>query len=66
MRTAERKRKDKIILDLCRLISIMILIAYCFWNEAMTSNVGQVPGFLASYFMLIRRRWINNALDSND
>lgn len=63
MRTKEQKRKDTMILNIIKAISILILVMYCFFNEFLLNHIGGLVCIVAASFMIVPRKVINKILD---
>ena len=66
MRNIEEKRQDTMILNVMKIICILVMTAYCFFNEWLLDHVGGFICIVAIVFMLTPRKLIKRSLDNLD
>lgn len=65
-RTNEEKMRHTAILNIIKFICILVMTAYCFFNEWLLDHVGGLICIVAIAFMLTPRNLINWSLDNLD
>ena len=63
-RTNEEKMRHTAILNIIKFICILVMTAYCFFNEWLLDHVGGLICIVAISFMLTPRKLINWSLDN--